>query len=161
MLKIYYNNIKSLCIKKRIQKLFDYALKNEISNKDYLSGQDFEVSIRYASEDEIKKINNEYRQIDKATDVLSFPIIDFNNDEDVKEELSYKNPSLMLGDIVICKKVAKKQAKLFCHSQKREISFLALHGFLHLLGYDHIKREDEIVMQELAEKILENFNIRR
>ena len=68
---------------------------------------------------------------------------------------------LNLGDIVICPKVAKKQAKYFNHGKEREISFLALHGLLHLLGYDHIEKNDEEIMTKTSEEILKSLNIKR
>ena len=161
MLKIYFNNIKNICTKKRVSKIFNSALSYKLLQYKNLESLDFEVSIRFVLEDEIKQINNEFRSVNKVTDVLSFPILDFNSEEDINQEIAEKNASIMLGDIVICKQVAKRQAKTFKHSLKREVCFLALHGFLHLLGYDHIEKEDEKVMQTLAEKILNENNIKR
>ncbi|MBO4412739.1 MAG: rRNA maturation RNase YbeY [Clostridia bacterium] len=158
MLKIYFNNIKNICLRKNIKSLFVLALNEKAKEVDFLN-KNFEVSVRYAGEEEIRAINKEYRNVDKKTDVLSFPLINFNSSEDIKEEL--KNQDLMLGDIVICKSFAKAQAKEYKHSLKRELCFLSLHGFLHLLGYDHIKKEDEAVMMALAEKILKEKNIKR
>ena len=158
MLKIYFNNIKNICLRKKIKNLFLSALKekNKVVN---LLQKNIEISLRYAGEEEIKNINKEYRNVDRKTDVLSFPLIDFNSEEDLNEEL--KESDLMLGDIIICKRVAKAQAKEYKHSLKRELCFLALHGFLHLLGYDHIEQEDEKVMMALAEKILKENKIER
>ena len=161
MLKIYFNNFKNPFIKSKITKIFNASLKKQFEKLPILNDLDFEVSLRYVKGDEIKSINKEYRQVDKETDVLSFPIIDFNNEEDLQNELKEKNASLMLGDIIICKQVAKKQAKLFKHSFSREVCFLALHGFLHLLGYDHIEKQDEVIMQSFAEEILNTFEISR
>ena len=78
----------------------------------------------------------------------------------------YKNEvapdgSLYLGDVVICPKIARIQAKYFKHSKKREVAFLALHGLLHLLGYDHIEKEDEEIMTKVSEEILQSLNIKR
>lgn len=159
MIKIYFNNIKNLCLRNKIKKLFCEALEIKQQNCNQIKDKNFEVSLRFSSEEEIKEINKEYRGVDKKTDVLSFPIIDFNNDEDLESELSQNE--LMLGDIIICKQVAKSQAKEYQHSLKREICFLALHGFLHLLGYDHIEENDEIEMQAIAKLILEKNNIYR
>ena len=161
MLKIYFNNIKCCCVKRRVKKLFFCALDEKFKGIKKLQNKDFEVSLRYASAEEIREINNEYRNVDKATDVLSFPMYDFNSEADIDEIVKEKNASVMLGDIVICKAVAKNQAKEFGHSFKREICFLALHGFLHLLGYDHIAKLDEEVMQAIANKILEKNKIYR
>lgn len=159
MIKIYFNNIKNLCLRNKIKKLFCEALEIKQQNCNQIKDKNFEVSLRFSSEEEIKEINKQYRGVDKKTDVLSFPIIDFNNDEDLESELSQNE--LMLGDIIICKQVAKSQAKEYQHSLKREICFLALHGFLHLLGYDHIEENDEIEMQAIAKLILEKNNIYR
>ena len=158
MIKIYFNNIKNIFLRKKLKKLFALALEEKGKEID-LTNKNFEVSLRYASEEEIKQINKEYRNVDKKTDVLSFPLIDFGNSEDLKEEL--KSNDLMLGDIIICKRVAKMQAKEYKHTFKRELCFLALHGFLHLLGYDHIEKKDEVVMMSLAEKILKEEKIKR
>ena len=159
MIKIYFNNIKNFCLRNKIKKLFCDALEIKQQNCNQIKDKNFEVSLRFSSEEEIKDINKQYRGVDKKTDVLSFPIIDFNNDEDLESELSQNE--LMLGDIIICKQVAKSQAKEYQHSLKREICFLALHGFLHLLGYDHIEEKDEIEMQAIAKLILEKNNIYR
>lgn len=159
MIKIYFNNIKNICLRNKIKKLFCDALEIKQQNCNKIKNKNFEVSLRFSSEEEIKDINKQYRGVDKKTDVLSFPIIDFNNDEDLESELSQNE--LMLGDIIICKQVAKSQAKEYQHSLKREICFLALHGFLHLLGYDHIEENDEIEMQAIAKEILEKNNIYR
>ena len=161
MLKIYFNNIKCLCIRGKLQKLFACALDKKFEDLKKLQSKDFEVSIRYSSEEEIKEINNQYRGVDRATDVLSFPMYDLNNAADIQEIAKEKSASVLLGDIVICKAVAKRQAKEFEHSFKREVCFLALHGFLHLLGFDHIEKSDEEVMQSVANEILEKNKIYR
>ena len=161
MLKTYFNNIKCLCVKRNTQKLFCCALEEKVVSIKKLKNKDFEVSVRYASAEEIREINREYRGVDKATDVLSFPMYDFNSESDIDEIANEKDARILLGDIVICKAVAKKQAKEFEHSFKREVCFLALHGFLHLLGYDHIQKADEEIMQTLANKILEKNKIYR
>ncbi len=159
MIKIYFNNIKCFCIRSRIRKIYLSALEEKSKSVEDLKDKSFEVSLRFASEEEIREINKEYRGVDRKTDVLSFPLVDFNNLEDVESELSQDN--VMLGDIIICKQVAKDQAKEYGHSLTRELCFLALHGFLHLLGYDHIEKQDEVVMQSVAKKILEENNIKR
>ena len=93
----------------------------------------------------IKDYNNRYRQIDKETDVLSFP-----SDEDGE-----------LGDILISLPKATLQAEEYGHSLKRELSFLLCHGILHCMGYDHMTKEEETVMFNLQEEILNHANIRR
>ena len=160
MLKVYFNNFKNIFLKRKIKKFFSFDIGKQIEKFEFLGGKKFVVSLRYVSSEEIKEINKNARGVDRKTDVLSFPIIDFNNVADVMAELE-NGDFLMLGDIIICKEVAKDQAKEYKHSYQREICFLALHGFLHLLGYDHIEKEDEKIMMSTAKEILEKFNIRR
>lgn len=143
--------------KKKIEKLFETA--------GHVLGEDFScvnVSVNFVSENEIQRLNKQFRNVDKVTDVLSFPNLQKTADESLENFESEKMDGvLFLGDIVICKKKARAQAKEFGHSQKREICFLALHGFLHLLGFDHIEKKDEKKMQNTAEKILAQFGVTR
>lgn len=147
-MKIYTKHIDPWK-KKFIRDLLEIAC--EELNKENLS-----LSIVFVGEKEIQKLNNKFRNVNKVTDVLSFPMeeeggIDFPNFEE----------DLYIGDIVICTKRAKEQAKMYGHSYKRELAFLSLHGFLHLLGYDHIEKADEELMMSVANKILNKANIRR
>ena len=100
----------------------------------------------------IHKLNKEYRNIDRETDVITFALED---NMDIQPEIR------ILGDIYISIDKAKSQAIEYGHSFKRELSFLIVHGILHLLGYDHQNKEDEKIMFELQDKILEEANIRR
>lgn len=121
------------------------------------------ITISFVNKDRIQELNNLYRKVDKCTDVLSFPMLDIIYPQklsEFKEEFS-PDGSLYIGDVVICPKVAKMQAKTFKHSKKREIGFLALHGLLHVLGYDHIKPEDEKIMMETSSKILDEMGLKR
>ncbi len=110
-------------------------------------------SIIFVSEEEIKKINRECRNIDKVTDVISFAFED-------NEEILYNNIRV-LGDIYICIPRMLEQAIEYGHSEKRELSFLTVHGLLHLLGYDHMEKADEEKMFALQELILDGENIKR
>lgn len=141
-----------------INKIFDYTLEFTGNNFDNAI-----VTLSFANEEKIRDLNNQYRKVDRATDVLSFPMLDIVCPQKLKDFSSEVSPdgSLYLGDIVICPKVAKRQAREYKHSKKREVTFLALHGLLHILGYDHIEKSDEAVMQNTAEEILNKFNIRR
>lgn len=145
--------------KRKFEKLFETAGR--------ILGEDFSkvnVSVNFVSEEEIKDLNNKFRQIDKVTDVLSFPNLEKSYFQRLSEFDAERNPDdgmLFLGDIVICKNVAKKQAKDFGHSAKREICFLALHGLLHLLGFDHIKEEEERLMKAASEDTLQAFGVSR
>lgn len=97
-----------------------------------------EVNITLTDNAEIKKLNNEFRKIDKETDVLSFPLC-----ENGEYDINYSTGAKLLGDIVISVEKAKEQAAEYGHSFEREISFLTVHSTLHLLGYDHINSEEE------------------
>ena len=124
--------------------------------------KDVSVSINFVSDEEIQRLNREFRNIDKVTDVLSFPNLNKTPNEKLKKFrklADFDTNLLFLGDIVISKNVAKKQAREYEHSLKREVCFLALHGFLHLLGFDHIKEEDEKIMIKLQNKILSEVSL--
>ncbi|MFA6377680.1 MAG: rRNA maturation RNase YbeY [Acholeplasmataceae bacterium] len=105
------------------------------------------MSIVFVSLEQIQELNKNYRQIDKVTDVLSFP----NDDPDDKT----------LGDIFISMDKAKEQAISYGHSFEREVGFLAVHGYLHLLGYDHHTKEDEEKMVFMQESILKRAKLER
>ena len=143
--------------KKKIENLYEVA--GEFLKEDFSKVC---VSVNFVSEKEIKELNKKFRDIDKVTDVLSFPNLDKKPEQKLTEfESEVVDDCLLLGDIVICKKQAKRQAKEYGHSNKREVCFLALHGLLHLLGYDHIEKNDEKVMQSTAEKILQKYGATR
>ena len=145
--------------KREIQKVFE---KTAI-----VLGEDFSrvnVSLNFVSEQKICELNKQFRNIEKKTDVLTFPNLNKKYNQKLSEFESERNLDdglLFLGDIVICKKVAYAQAKEYGHSKKREVCFLALHGLLHLLGYDHIKSDEEKIMNETAEKILASLGVNR
>ena len=109
------------------------------------------VSVSFIDNEEIHKINKEYRKIDRPTDVISFAFLD--NEDRAKEYAS--GMPVILGDIYISLDKADEQAKEYGHSMKRELCFLFVHGLLHLLGYDHMSKEDEEIMFPLQDKILE------
>lgn len=111
---------------------------------------DASFSIIIVDNNKIHEINKEYRGIDRPTDVISFALEE-DEDYEVKERL--------LGDIFISIDKVYEQAKEYNHSVKRELFFLVTHGFLHLLGYDHMKKEDEEIMFPLQEKILNEYGV--
>lgn len=126
-----------------------------------------EVNVTIVDNEVIRQINNEQRNIDKATDVLSFPMIDYDFPGDFskcEEDYTYFNPDtgeLMLGDIVISYDKVIAQSQEYNHSKKREIAFLTAHSMLHLFGHDHIIDEERIIMENMQNKILENLGITR
>lgn len=115
----------------------------------------YEVDVSLVDEDTIHRINRDYRHVDRPTDVISFA---FNDDKDPKDQINDPTITRMLGEILICLPVAQKQAKEIGNSEERELSFLFTHGLLHLLGYDHMKKEDEEIMFPLQDKILERVD---
>lgn len=118
---------------------------------------DFEVSVSFVDDNQIHDLNNEFRGIDRSTDVLSFPLGE-NGEYDVDNETG----ASLLGDIVISIETALKQAELYGHSLEREIGFLTVHSMLHLLGYDHEESKlQERIMREKEENILSNLGISR
>ena len=132
---------------KRIKKVLKYALKKEnIRNASF--------SVIIVDDSYIHKINKEYRNIDRPTDVISFALMD-------NDSCNTNDGILRLGDIYISIDKVKSQAKEYNHSEEREISFLAVHGLLHLLGYDHMNKKDEKIMFEKQELILNEQGITR
>lgn len=112
----------------------------------------YEIDVSLVDDDTIHEINRDYRHVDRVTDVISFA---FNDDKDPKDVILDPKVPRMLGEILICLPQAQRQAKEIGNTLQRELSFLFVHGLLHLLGYDHMKKEDEEVMFPLQDKILE------
>ncbi|GEN46508.1 rRNA maturation RNase YbeY [Alkalibacillus haloalkaliphilus] len=117
-----------------------------------------EMSVTFVSDEDIKSINRDYRGKDAPTDVISFALEEQGEDE---LEVIGEGLPLHLGDIVISVDRAFEQADEYGHSNNRELAFLAVHGLLHLLGYDHESEDDEKVMFEKQEKILQKFGLTR
>lgn len=143
-----FNKTKETIDLNGLKELMEYALKME-------KVEAVIFNIILIDNETIHKINLEYRGIDRATDVISFAL------EDDKICPNVEGMPRVLGDIYISIEKAKEQAELYGHSFKRELSFLAVHGLLHLLGYDHMEKEDEIVMFGRQELILDGFGIKR
>ena len=126
-----------------------------------------EVSISIVDGNTIKGLNNNFRKIDKVTDVLSFPMLnyiapgDFSDVGDDNDTISPESGEIMLGDIVLCKEKILAQAEEYGHSVRREYSFLIAHSMLHLMGYDHIDDNERQIMEKKQEDILESVNITR
>lgn len=122
-----------------------------------------EVSITLVDNERIREINKEYRNIDSATDVLSFPILDMEEGRILSTEgdINCDDNLLLLGDIVISIERASKQAEDYGHSLNREIAFLTTHGMFHLLGYDHMTKQQEKTMLEKQEEVLAVLGLAR
>ena len=128
---------------------------------------DVEVSLTLVSEEEIQKLNKEFRDKDAVTDVLSFPMLELEGIKDfseleIKEDmLDPDTEDILLGDIVICVSRVRSQAKEYGHSEKREYAFLIAHSMLHLLGYDHMEEIERQEMEDKQRAILEQIHITR
>ena len=127
-----------------------------------------EVNVVVTDDDEIRQINREYRQIDRSTDVLSFPSVPFEKPrqydilaEEEESFFDYDTGDVMLGDIMISADHVLSQAEEYGHSIERETAFLIAHSMLHLLGYDHMTQEDASVMEERQRAVLQALGINR
>ena len=116
-----------------------------------------EISLSFVSIEEIHQLNKMYRQVDRPTDVLSFPMIEDFNEIDWEDE----EEEILLGDVVICLEQAQKQAEEYGHSQMREIVYLFVHSVLHLLGYDHMEDEEKKEMRAREEEVMTQLGIGR
>ena len=134
-----------------LKRLIKFALTKE--GKD----SKVEVSLVFVDNDHIKRLNKTYRGLEEATDVLSFAM---GEGDAIPFDLDFPEPA-MLGDIVISLEQAQKQAVDYNHSLKREISYLTVHGILHLLGYDHETDTDKKIMRSKEEDILRAFDLKR
>lgn len=147
------------------QKLAEEVIEAAIETEGF--PYEAEVNLLLVSTEEIHQINREHRQIDRPTDVLSFPLIsyekpgDFSALEQDEDNFNPDTGEALLGDIVLCVDKVKEQAESFGHSQKREYAFLILHSMLHLFGYDHMTEEETAVMEQKQRYILEKMNILR
>lgn len=147
----------------KLENVINFALKEE---EVFI---DCEISMLFVDNEEIREINNETRGIDRATDVLSFPMLDYQDKKVFKEV--YKNENfditfmdgeeLVLGDIVLSLERALEQSKEYNHSFERESCYLVVHSVLHLLGYDHMEEDDKKIMRKREEEILGKLDITR
>lgn len=150
---------------------FDYQTLAEEVIKAAIEWEEFpyeaEVNLLLVSLEEIHEINREHRQINRPTDVLSFPMIqyespgDFSKIEQDEDNFNPDTGEALLGDIVLCVDKVREQAKSYGHSEKREFAFLILHSMLHLFGYDHMEPEEAAVMEQKQRDILEHMSILR
>ena len=127
-----------------------------------------EVNLTLTDNEGIHEINKMYRDIDRPTDVLSFPMLSYETagdfsklEDDYDDNFNPDTGEIMLGDIVISVDKVKEQAKSYGHSEKREYAFLIVHSMLHLFGYDHMTQEEAAVMEEKQKNILDEMNITR
>ena len=150
-------------LEEELKKVIEFALKEEEVDIPC------EVSLLFVDNEEIREINNETRNIDRETDVLSFPMLDYEDKKVFKEmykgyefsQSDFDGEELVLGDIVLSLEKALEQSKEFNHSFERESAYLVVHSVLHLLGYDHMEDDDKKIMRKREEEILNKLNITR
>ena len=138
-------------IKKVVRKCFE---------TEKLENSKLYISITLTNPENIQKINKEYRNIDRETDVLSFPMFEKDELDNKIKENKFEHEDV-LGDIVISIDKVERQALEYGHSFEREFSYMIVHGFYHLMGYDHIQEEDKVVMREKEENVLNELEIYR
>lgn len=138
-----------------IKKVLDKCFKEEkIENSKLI------ITITLTNPQNIQEINKEFRNMDKATDVLSFPMFEKEELEEKIKMQDYEHED-MLGDIVVSIDKVEEQAKEYEHSFERELSYMIVHGFYHLMGYDHIEERDKKIMRPKEKKILQELKITR
>lgn len=156
MYEIVYKDIEE---KKEYEEIVEKVIK-QCYKEERMEDSKLLITITLTTPDNIQEINRDYRGIDKATDVLSFPMFE-------KEELTEKIKNKqyehedVLGDIIISVERVEEQAKEYGHSFERELSYMLVHGFYHLMGYDHIEEADKIIMRPKEEKVLTDLKIER
>lgn len=154
-LKLNYINTEENDVHKKIaRKVIDKCFREE-----KLNNVNIYVNIIFTDLLKIKEINKEFRNIDKETDVLSFPMFEKNELENLT--MFKKGPEEVLGDIIIAIPQVEKQAIEYDHSFERELSYMIVHGFYHLMGYDHIIENDKLIMRQKEENILKKLKISR
>lgn len=164
----------SLIIEKEVEVQFDFddeKLAEEVVSF-CMEHEDFpyeaEINLTLTDNEGIHEINRMYREIDRPTDVLSFPMLSYEQagdfsglEEDYDDNFNPDTGEIMLGDIVISIDKVREQAQSYGHSEKREFAFLIVHSMLHLFGYDHMEPEEAAVMEEKQNMILNEMNILR
>lgn len=123
-------------------------------NQEDIDAERVEISLTLVDAEEIQQLNRDYRNVDKVTDVLSFPQYDDLNELPEEGEI-------MLGDVIICRQRAEEQAEEFGHSVEREMVYLFVHSVCHLLGYDHMEDDEKAEMRAKEESVMEQINVTR
>lgn len=144
------NRQNEIEINEDLYSLIDEAIKNSLEVEEY--SENVEISLSFVTDEEIRQLNKEYRNIDSSTDVLSFPM---------DEDFIIPGENEILGDIIISTNRAIEQANEFKHSINRELTYLIIHSMFHLLGYDHIEEQDKIIMRKKEKETIRRLGIFR
>ena len=157
---IFENNQDKIEVHDGLCDLIERVAETVLEQEEF--SQECEISVLFVDDEEIRTYNHEHRGIDKSTDVLSFPMLEYDEDgEIISEDIGFGDV-LMLGDIVLSLEHAKAQSEEYGHSFEREVGFLTAHSMLHLLGYDHEEDEESrLTMREKEEKALSALGLVR
>ena len=156
MYEIVYKDVQE---NEKYEEIVKKVLEQCFKEEDMLDSKLY-ITITFTTPQNIKEINKKYRNIDKATDVLSFPMCEKDELETKIKNKDYVCEDV-LGDIIISIEKVQEQAEEYGHGLERELSFLAVHGFYHLLGYDHQTEEEAKIMFGKQEEVLEKYGITR
>ena len=153
------NEQEKLEITEEIEEIISKVVLTALDREDF--EEDCYVAVTITDNETIRIINNEQRGIDSVTDVLSFPVLEFEDGQMLAGVGDYFEDKLILGDIVLSAERAKEQSIEFGHSFEREVGYLVCHSVLHLLGYDHENEDEREVMRVKEEETLEKLSLRR
>ncbi len=153
------NEQDKLEITEEIEEIISKVVLATLDSEDF--EEDCYVAVTITDNENIRMINNEQRAIDSATDVLSFPVLEFEDGQMLAGVGDYFEDKLILGDIVLSAERAKEQSIEFGHSFEREVGYLVCHSVLHLLGYDHENEDEREVMRVKEEETLEKLSLKR
>lgn len=156
MFEIIYKEIEE---KEEYEKIIKRVLEQCFKEEKLINSKLY-ITITLTNPEKIKEINKQYRNIERATDVLSFPMFEKDELEQKIQNEDFEYPDV-LGDIIISIEKVEEQAKEYEHSFERELSYMIVHGFYHLMGYDHIEEDDKKKMRPKEEKILNDLKIKR
>ena len=155
----FLNEQDKFDITDKLKELITLAAKTVL---DYMGfDRDAEISVMFTDNEGIRVLNAQHRGIDRATDVLSFPMLEYDDDGEMFDDPGDIEDELCLGDIVISLERAAEQAEEYGHSFEREVGFLTVHSMLHLLGYDHMTEEEEKEMFGFQKEILTEMGLER
>lgn len=153
------NEQDKIPVSEQLETMIEDVIKETLKSENFAS--DCMVSVTLTDNENIREINNEQRNIDSDTDVLSFPVLEFENGELVENVGDVFEDRLILGDIVVSLERAKQQCEEFGHSFEREVGYLVCHSVLHLLGYDHEDEAERAVMREKEENVMSKMMLSR
>ena len=160
---VYYSYDTEIKIHNPYRKIVDDVIGMTL--KELNCPYEAEVSVTFVDDEGIRELNREYRGLDRSTDVLSFPLNEYEAPGDFAslsdDAFNPETGELMLGDIVLSVEHIISQAEEYGHTRKRELAFLTCHSVLHLCGYDHMEDGERVIMEELQNQILDNNGYRR